>query len=53
MTLASSTITWGVPCTASINHNDMICFFLFRGCLSFGPTFKMERMGKAEQPKHL
>lgn len=43
MTLLSNTITWGVPSTASINHSDMICFTLFRDCLLFQSSTKMER----------
>jgi len=50
MTLTPSTITWGVPGTASINHTDMICFSLFRGCFPLHPTFKTERIeGQSSQ----
>lgn len=50
MTLPPNTITWGVPGTASINHTDMICFSLFRGCLPFNPMSKIERVKKMEEP---
>lgn len=53
MAPASSTATWGVPRSASINHADMICFPLFRGCFPFRPTSKTERMKRTKLPKLL